>query len=265
MTLFSPARLADDIRRLGVHPGAAIMVHVSLRAIGPVQGGAESVLDALELAVGRDGGLLMVLGAKNDWDWVNERSEHERAALLANAEPFDAAITPAEPEVGYLAEVFRLRPGTLFTNNPEGRFAARGALAPDLLADAPWHDYYGLGSPLDRLCQLNGSVLRLGADPDTTTLLHFAEHLVPLPSKRRVRRHRRVHGPDGPEIRVVECLDDSSGIVDWSGEDYFKLILEDYLDLGHSSSGLVGNAKSELINAQELVDFGVRWMGAKFS
>lgn len=241
------------------------MVHASLRAIGPVAGGAQGVLDALDAAIGPQGGLLMVLGARNDWDWVNARPEDQRAALLANADPFDAALTPAEAEVGYLAEALRLRPGTQFTDNPEGRFAARGRLAADLLADAAWHDYYGPGSPLERLCQMSGGVLRLGADPDTTTLLHFAEYLAPLPSKRRVRRHRRVHGPHGPEVRHIDSLDDTNGIVDWHGEDYFKLILEEYLGEGRASSGLVGHAPSQFIDARDLVDFGVRWMVRRFS
>jgi len=236
------------------------MVHASLRAIGPVSGGADGVIDALEIAVAPEGGLLMTLGARNDWEWVNAWPEEERSDLLAHAEPFDPALTPADPEVGYLAEALRKRPGTLFTDNPEGRFAARGRLAKALISDAPWDDYYGPGSPLDRLCRLGGKVLRLGADPGTTTLLHFAEYLVPLPAKRRARRFRLVNGQRGPEVRVVECLDDAHGIVDWPGEDYFKLILEEYMGLGNGSSGLVGNAKSELVDARNLVDFGVGWM-----
>ena len=54
--------LVDDLRRLGVQAGDVVMVHASLRAIGPVTGGADAVLDALEAAVGEDGTLLMVLG-----------------------------------------------------------------------------------------------------------------------------------------------------------------------------------------------------------
>jgi len=72
-------------------------------------------------------------------------------------------------------------------------------------------------------------VLRLGADTNTVTLLHHAEYLADVAHKRRVRRHRRVLGENGPEIRVVESLDDSDGIVAWSGDDYFGLILEEFL------------------------------------
>jgi len=237
------------------------MVHASLRRIGPVEGGAEGVIAALDMAVGPDGGLMMVLGAANDWDWVNEKPPAERATLLADAIPFDPLITPAEEDVGHLAEAFRRHPGTAVTDHPEGRFAARGALAPALLRDPPWDDYYGPGSPLEHLCDLGGSVLRLGADPDTVTLLHYAEYLAPVAEKRGTLRHRRVLGPDGPVVRTVSCLDDTAGIVEWTGEDYFAMILKAYLGAGRARAGTVGNARAELIDARDLVAFGVDWMG----
>ena len=82
---------------------------------------------------------------------------------------------------------------------------------------------------MHRFVDAGGRVLRLGADLDTLTVLHYAEYLAPLPTKRRVRRHRLVKGRDHPELRVVECLDDSDGIVDYPEEDYFAVILREYL------------------------------------
>jgi aminoglycoside N3'-acetyltransferase len=256
----SVEEITADLRRLGVTEGDALMVHASLRAIGPVAGGADGVLDALEAAVGAEGTLLMTLGARDDWAWVNDRPEHERAELLRDAEPFDRLVAPADPEIGVLAEVFRTRPGTLVSDHPEGRFGASGWLAAALVEDVPWDDYYGPGSPLERLVQAGGRVLRLGADIDTVTLLHYAEYLAPVPSKRRVLRYRMVAGPGGPELRTVRCLDDSDGIVDHPGDDYFGLILQHYLATGRASVGVVGHARSELIDGADLVAVAVEWM-----
>jgi aminoglycoside N3'-acetyltransferase len=203
---------------------------------------------------------MMILGAVVDHEWVNEHPEDERAALLAKVAPYDPLVSAVLPEVGYLAEAFRTRPGTIVTDNPSGRFAARGARAEGLLRDAPWDDYYGPGSPLQRLCSAGGRVLRLGANPDTTTVLHHAEYLAEVPGKRRVRRHYRVQGAHGPETRSVECLDDEHGIVDRPGEDYFAVILRAYLADNRGLRGRVGNADAELIEAQDIVDFGARWM-----
>ena len=240
------------------------MVHASLRAIGPVDGGAETVIDALESAVGSRGTLVMNLGARDEWAWVNTRPESERAELLADADPFDHLTTPADPDVGVLAEVFRQRPGTLVSDHPDGRFGTRGHLAAGLVADVPWNDYYGPGSTLERLIRAGGKVLRMGADLDTVTLLHYAEYLAPIEIKRRVRRHHLAAGPEGPTVRLVECLDDSQGIVDFRGEDYFAVILRSYLDSGRAAQGVVGRARSELIDAADMVEFGVAWMTEHF-
>lgn len=282
----SIAALAADLAKLGVAPGDHVMVHASLRRIGPVERGAEGVIEALDRAVGPGGTLLMVLGARDDRAWVNDRPEGERAALLAGSPPFDALTTPAQPDVGVLAEVFRRTPGTRVSDHPEGRFAARGLLDRHLLIDVPWHDYYGPDSPLERLVNARGKVLRLGADPNTVTLIHHAEYLADVPNKRRVRRHRLVATPRGPELRVVECLDDNAGIVEYPGGDYFGDILHAYLDLDSSRDparvplgaedpargdfvprvrrGLVGRAHSELLDAGDLVRFAAGWMTERF-
>ncbi len=252
--------LLADLVALGVEPGGVVMVHASLRAVGPVDGGAVGVIAALDQAVGPEGTVLMTLGAEDRWDWVNDRPEADRRALLADAEPFDAAVTPADPDVGVLAEVFRTTPGTVVSDHPEGRFGARGRRAGELTADVPWDDYYGPGSPLERLVRAGGKVLRLGADPDTVTLTHYAESVVDLPDKRRVRRCRRITGPDGPTIVWVETFDDSDRIVDWADGNYFPQILIDFVATGHARQGLVGGAPSELVPAAGFVDFAVDWM-----
>lgn len=236
------ARLMDELRQLGVNSGDLVMVHASLRAIGPVEGGVSGVLDSLDAAVGPEGTLMMTLGAR------------------ADPEPFDPSRTPAQEDVGYLAEAFRQRAGTRVSDHPEGRFGARGRQAEALLAHCPWNDYYGPGSPLEYAARHGVRVLRLGADLNTVTLLHLAEYLVELPGKRRVQRHVRVLGPQGPEARTVECLDDEFGIVDFPGGDYFEALLRDYLAQGSARTGRVGDAVSELLDGADLLAFAVPWM-----
>ncbi len=257
--------LTADMHALGIRAGDVVMVHASLRKLGPVDGGAAGVVMALDAAVGPDGTLLMMTSPADDWSWVNERPDAERAMLLADAPPYDYLSAPTDKDNGVLAEIFRQTAGTLSSNHPEGRFSARGRLAAAFVRDVPWNDYYGYGSPLARLTEAHGSVLRLGADIDTVTLLHYAEYLTDVPNKRRVRRHRRVQTQAGPAIRVVECLDDQHGIVDNDGEDYFGGILQDYLTAGHARRGLVGRATSDLIDAQDIVTFAAAWMSERFT
>jgi aminoglycoside N3'-acetyltransferase len=265
MTPLTVDELTRSLHQLGVRAGDVLMVHASLRAVGPVEQGAAGVVRALDNAVGPAGTLMMVLGARNDWDFVNNLPEHERTARLVEAEPFDCLRTPAEADVGVLAEVFRQTPGTMVSNHPEGRFAARGPLAEVFLSDVPWDDYYGPGSPLERLVHARGRVLRLGADRDTVTLMHYAEYLADVPDKKRVRRYRLVSAAGGPHVRTVDCLDDSTGIVDYPGEDYFAQILNAYLASRQVPSGLVGGARCEILEAADLVPFAARWMTEHFA
>jgi aminoglycoside N3'-acetyltransferase len=234
--------LTHDLVSLGVQPGTALMVHASLRKLGPIDGGADAVLDALMDTLGSDGTLLMVLGADDD-------------------EAFDAQTSAADPEIGTLAEVFRRRKGTRVNDHAAARFGARGPLAKELLEPIPLHDYYGPGSVLARFTAARGAVLRLGADIDTVTLTHFAEYLADIPGKRRVQR-RYVRADTGEQW--IDSLDDTDGIVIWKGGDYFAQILIDFLASGRARTGSVGNCTAELFEAGAFVEFAVQWLESKF-
>ncbi len=69
--------------------------------------------------------------------------------------------------------------------------------------------------------------------------------------------------PDGTRIVVVECLDDENGIVPderQPAEDYFAIILREYLATGRAATGTVGDARAELIDGSDIVRFGAEWM-----
>lgn len=238
--------LVAELRALGVREGDVVMVHASLRRVGPVIGRAAGLIAALDLALGEGGTAMMVLGASEA------------------VSPFHPQTSPVAPDVGTLAEVFRQNAGTLVSDNPEGRFAARGCRAAELLADQPWDDYFGPGSPLEKLAAWGGRVLRLGADDETVTLMHLAEYLVSLPvEKRRVARTREVLLDDGRiETRTVRSLDDEDGIVPWDCEDYFALCMRAYRETGRVKRGRVGRCEAELLEAPDVLDFAVRWFGA---
>lgn len=238
-------QLVDDLRELGLGAGDVVMVHASLRRTGPIDGGAATLIGALDAAAGT---WMMTLGA------IEQEGD--------DPAPFDALTTPADPDIGVLAEVFRTTPGTVVSDHPEGRFGARGERAAWLVADQPWHHYYGPGSPLAKLAEAGGRVLRLAADDDTITLTHHAEYLCDVPAKRSVVRRPVVMGAHGPEMRVVECLDDSDGIVD---RDYFPEILDAYRAAGGVRTCRVGNAVAELLDAADYVRFATAWMNANLA
>lgn len=231
--------LVAQLGALGVRSGSVVMVHASLRKVGPVEGGAAGVVAALKAAVGADGTVLMVLSAVED-------------------RPFDARTSPVDvSDMGVLAEVFRTYPGVEVNDHPADRFAALGPDAGFLLHPSPVDDYHGPGSVLERLTQRGGTVLRLGANVDTVTLTHYAEYLAAVPHKRTVRR-RYVRADTGEQW--IASLDDNEGIAEWSGGDYFAQILLDYRAAGAMRTGLVGRCQAELLDARDFVAFATRWM-----
>lgn len=102
-----------------------------------------------------------------------------------------------------------------------------------------------------------GRVLRLGADPDTVTLTHYAEYLADVPDK--IRARRRYFRADTGEV-WIESLDDNDGIAEWPHGDYFEQIYLDYRSSGAVKTGMVGRCKAELMDAQHFVSFAVVWM-----
>lgn len=237
--MHSRAALVRQMTDLGVCGAAPLMVHAGLRRVGPIEGGADTLLDALFECLGPDGTLLMALGADAE-------------------SPFDAQTSPAEADMGVLAEVFRRRAGTRVNDHAAARFGAAGPLAAGLLEPTVLHDYHGPGSVMSRLASFGGWVLRLGADPDTVTLTHWAEYLAQVPDKRRVRV-RYVRAETGEQW--IEGLDDDDGIV---GEgEYFPQILKDFLAAGHARTGPVGSCTAELFPAPVFTDFAVAWMESR--
>jgi len=230
--------LVAQLQALGVVRGGPLMLHASLRAVGPVEGRGDGLLTALLAALGPGGTLVMALDAAEG--------------------PFDALTTPVDvKDMGVLAELFRRTPGVQVSDHVCGRHAALGPQAHALLHPVPLHDYLGPGSILERFTELDGQVLRLGADIDTVTLTHYAEYLADVPNKRRVRR-KLVRADVGEQ--VVESLDDSEGIADWPHGDYFSQILVDFLATGQARVGRVGQCHAELFGARAFVDHAVTWM-----
>jgi aminoglycoside 3-N-acetyltransferase len=60
-------------------------------------------------------------------------------------------------------------------------------------------------------------------------------------------------------------MDDGNGIVPderQPAEDYFAIILREFLATGRAQVGRVGDAHAELLSAAEIVSFGADWMTA---
>jgi aminoglycoside 3-N-acetyltransferase len=257
------ASLAADLRRIGVAEGDAVMVHAAFGKVGPVLGGPDALIDALLDATGPEGTVL----SYQDWELgVDVWGDDGRVLpeLRDHVPPYDPATARPARDHGVLAAAIGTRPGVRRSGNPGAAVAALGARAEAFTANHPLDYGYGEGSPFARLAAAGGRVLMVGAPLDTMTLLHHAEHLADLPGKRRIAIEYPLASPQGTVWRTVEEFDTGDPVVPGPPEDYFRLIVEDFLATGTGTRGRVGNADSVLVDAAAMVAFAVTWLESRY-
>lgn len=158
-------QLTRDILELGVRPGGTLLVHASLKSLGPLPHGPETVIRALMTALGKDGTLLM------------PALSYETVG--AHHPVFDVRLTPSC--VGALPEFFRTRPRTIRSIHPTHSVCGVGRLARDLLDDH-YRDTTPVGpnSPFARLREIGGQILFIGCGLRPNTTMHgVEEHIQP--------------------------------------------------------------------------------------
>jgi aminoglycoside 3-N-acetyltransferase len=269
MSAVTRSRLAGDLRRLGLRPGAIAMVHTRMSAVGWVVGAAETVVRALLDVLGPEGTLMAYASWQEHVYHAEDWPEAHRAAYLADPPAFDPATGEVDRDYGRIPERVRTWPGARRSSHPEASVVAVGPRAPWLTADHPDDDGYGAASPFARLVEAQGQVLMLGAPLETVTLLHHAEAIARVAEKRRVTFRVAVLEPDGSVTeKVYTDIDTSEGAFPYADlalqADAFEVIAQAALGAGIGVRGVVGQAESHLFPARELTAFAVAWLEERF-
>lgn len=253
------SELTADFRALGVTPGDVVMLHASIRAVGPVAGGPDEIHLALKDALSERGTLLMYASCPSHVDEIGRGNLNveEEQELLEKLPPFDARTARSARDNGALVELLRTYPGTK-VNDHVVRFVAWGAHADALVAEQPWDFAYGRGSTLERFRELGGKILLLGSDHDAVTFLHHTEHVVDVPGKRVVTFRVPVRGPSGERVwREMREFDTSAGAHPAWPERFFATLVDGYLARADHGAGTVGDAPSVLFDAAGLHDYAL--------
>ncbi len=155
-------KMIDQLRALGVRAGSDLLVHSSLRSLGPLEGGAETVIRSLLGAVGEEGTLLL--------PGLSYRTVHAAHPV------FDLLETPVC--VGALPEYFRRRAGTQRSIHPTHSVCGLGRRAAVLLAEHQLdHSPCGRHSPYYKLKEEGGQILFIGCGLRPNTSMHGVEEL----------------------------------------------------------------------------------------
>lgn len=154
--------IAWDLRQLGVRPGMQLLVHASLRSLGPVDWGGHTVVRALMEVLTPRGTLLIPTFSE------------EGLFCATEGGVFDPARTNARGAVG---DAFLRLPGVHRSLNPTHSFAAWGKDAAELVQGHEHATTMGPESPLGKLHARGGHVLHLGTTHTTSPVKHLAETL----------------------------------------------------------------------------------------
>ncbi|MFC1736268.1 aminoglycoside 3-N-acetyltransferase [Candidatus Hydrogenedentota bacterium] len=262
--IVTKSQLINETRKLGLAEGQTVMLHASVKNIGWIVGGPQTILEAL-LEILTPNGTLMMLASWEDNPYDLDRwPEKRRQSYLEECPAFDPRYSRADiRKMGILTEYLRTWPGSIRSRHPFG-YTAVGKLADHLVKHEQLQYRDGSGSPLEKLCEVSGKVLLLGSPTAKVTLLHHAENLAQVPNK-RVDRYKMPILQNGERTWVeFEEYDTTKGIVPWP-DDYFQTIVDKYINDGHGTLGAVGMAKCHLFDAESLKSYGVDWMERHFN
>ncbi|MCP3923256.1 MAG: aminoglycoside 3-N-acetyltransferase [Desulfobacterales bacterium] len=264
-------QLVNELIELGLSEGQTVMLHASVKRIGNIEGGPQTIIEALLEVLTSSGTLMMLVGWEDNpynisgasfQDNIDNLPEKKRRAFY-NSTSFDPEYSRSDRKVmGILPEYLRTYPGSIRSRHPLG-YAAVGKMAQSVLNDQQWQYREGSGSPLEKLCEVGGKVLLLGSPTGNVTLLHFAENLADIPNKKIVHYKMPIIQNGNRVWKDFEEYDFINGIVPWS-EDYFKNIVDEYIEKGNGVQGKVGMAECHLFNAKNLNKFGINWMERNF-
>ncbi len=238
MKMYTKSDLLADIEKMGIDPKGALLIHSSMKAIGPVEGGADTVLDAWSQYMG-DG---LLIFPTHTWKYIGDGKEQS---------VFDSRTLPAC--VGILPELFRQREGVVRSLHPTHSVAALGKGAAAYTAGeeqrhspAPREGCWG------KLVDLDATILFLGCTLRSNTFIHGVEEWNGIPNRVSAEAYPlTILGPQGEEyhtdMHFHRC---SYGDV---SENYDKLE-KPFLKHGAIRYGVLGDAKCVIGSAQKMAE-----------
>lgn len=176
-----------QLESAAINKYGTILMHSSMKSIGDVEGGADTVLDALSQYMQE--GLLVL--PTHTWSYIKT----DNPKFYVESSPVC---------VGILPELFRNREGVQRSLHPTHSVAALGQDAASFIAgaemfDTPCHRESVWGKLLDRKAQ----ILLVGVDQRRNTFIHGIEEWIDIPG-RLTDDHQKLYTilPDGTEIEV---------------------------------------------------------------
>ncbi len=231
---WQPEELHAQLRKMGFLPSDTVMVHSSLRAIGPVAGGAMGLIDALRTYFSK--GLLLI----PTHTWANVNPEHP---------DYDASST--EPCIGTLPRIAAFHPDGVRSLHPTHSVAAFGERAAEYVkgeelfhTPAPPEGCWG------RLYQENAKILLAGVSQNRNTYLHAVEEMIGVPDRLGAEPYL-IHGRNGRGFCWENPMHPHRCSRSGDVSQFYPRYLPAFEKYGAVRIGQFGSARAEICSARK--------------
>lgn len=234
--MYTKSDIMNGIRDIGIAPTDTLLVHSSMEAIGEVEGGADTVLDAFSEYL--ENGLLIF----PTHTWARMNAEYNIYHVLT------------EPScVGLLTNLFMKRPNVIRSWHPTHSVAAYGVNAEEFISGEEFSD-----TPCPRngcwgkLYDRKAKILFLGCSLKRNTYLHGVEEWNHI--NNRLTEHLFPYKIMTPEGKLIDRpMHGHHNPVGDISQHYDKM-LEPFLYKRIAKRGVIGDASSVLCDAAGMAE-----------
>ena len=240
----TPIVTKDDIKNalvsVGLKAGDICIFHSSYKSFGTVEGGAQTVIDAFEEVLGKEGTLVAPTLIQTGFEYAYETWYMDKPS-----------------DVGYLTEYFRKLMYVYRSNQPTHSVAARGKLAFELTYEhslrgphtTPFGDYaFSDGSPWQKMYDLDAKIVFIGVDMTRNTMKHLVESRFSEWALSQIKDEEKLARMKAQ----VKRYDYGAGVWPY----YQGFLMQNRLDeAGLLRSTTCGNATILCVNAKESCDY----------
>ena len=227
--------LVSELKSLGLASGQKVLVHSSLSSFGHMQGGADTVIDAILEVIGENGTML-----------VPTLTGHEDLSAQ-NPPEFDPQTTPCW--TGKIPETFRKRSNAIRSIHPTHSVAAIGASA-TWLTESHIHSITPCDefSPYGRLAELTDSfILLIGVNHKSSTMFHYIEEVAGVDYHiQKGFVNSKIHTNGDTKFRQIM-------LHQYGTPRNFNIMEQIFIDQGIQQNTVIGNAEIRFVNAFKMV------------
>ena len=235
--MFTKEQLKHQILQMGIKPDDTVLIHTSMRAIGDVEGGADTVIDAFGEVL-KDGLLLV--------------PTHTWAVVSPKNPVYDVRTTV--PNIGALPRVAAFRRDGVRSLHPTHSMWAKGVGAADYVAGEELAPSPGApGFAWARLADVGAKILLIGVLNNRNTFIHAVDEIYGLPDRLAPELYTvTIRDENGQEYSHPYHTHHCSRTNDVS--QYYVNFEPAFLACGVQTFGRLGGAEVRIIDAKRCCD-----------